>query len=116
MNEKFKEAVNFLTIYISEAHASNEWKIDSNDELGICYMQPKSLGARMKVANQFVSDFKVESPLYIDSMDNNAMNAYAAHPERLYVVDNDKIVYRGGIGPFQYSEEALVRWLEEYLA
>jgi len=115
MNERFQSAVNFFTVYIMEAHASDGWKLEQNDELGICYMQPKTLGARIKVANQFIKDFNVASPIYIDSIENQTMNAYGSHPERLYVIHNSKIVYRGGIGPFQYSEQDLIDWLTEYL-
>mmetsp|Transcript_12865 Transcript_12865/g.16057 ORF Transcript_12865/g.16057 Transcript_12865/m.16057 type:complete len:117 (-) Transcript_12865:158-508(-) len=115
MQESFKESVNFLTVYISEAHAADEWKLESNEELGVCYMQPKTLGARRKVAQTFVQDYLVDSALYVDSMDNSAMKAYAAHPERLYVVQDNKVAFRGGIGPFQYSEDTLVTWLHQHL-
>jgi hypothetical protein len=41
--------------------------------------------------------------VYVDSMSDTAQNAYGALPERLYVLQNGKIAYRGGTGPFHYD-------------
>jgi type I thyroxine 5'-deiodinase len=68
-------------VYISEAHADDEWKLDQE----ICFKQPKSLQQRIKIAQAFVKDFNFTVPMYIDLMDNNADNAYMASPERLYI-------------------------------
>ena len=46
-----------------------------------------------------MDDLKPESPYYCDPIDNNARFAFEAVPERLYVVEGGKIVYRGGEGP-----------------
>jgi len=39
-------------------------------------------------------------------MSNAANDAYAAWPERIYIIDESgHIAYRGGIGPFNYKPE-----------
>ena len=53
-------------------------------------------------------------PVYVDSMANTMKTAYAALPERLYVIDEDKIAYVGGLGPDGYNLQELRRWLTEY--
>ena len=53
-------------------------------------------------------------PVYVDTMENSMKTAYAALPERLYVIDDDKIAYAGGPGPEGYNLEELRRWLTEY--
>ena len=45
-------------------------------------------------------------------MDNKAGTAYAAMPERLYVVLDGKIVYEGDQGPFGYRLEEVEQFLE----
>ena len=45
-------------------------------------------------------------------MDNKAGTAYAAMPERLYVVVDGKIVYEGDLGPFGYKLEEVEQYLE----
>ena len=45
-------------------------------------------------------------------MDNKAGTAYAAMPERLYVVLDGKIVYEGLQGPFDYRLDEVKLYLE----
>jgi len=43
-------------------------------------------------------------PTLIDSMDNVACEAFAAWPERIYIVNTSgKIHYRGGQGPYEFK-------------
>jgi hypothetical protein len=50
-------------------------------------------------------------------MDNVAEAAYAAWPERLYVVAaGGRIAYRGGLGPFDFSTEEMERAVVAHLA
>ena len=44
-------------------------------------------------------------------MDNKAGTAYAAMPERLYVVLDGKIVYEGDLGPFGYNLDEVEQYL-----
>lgn len=55
-----------------------------------------------------------EAQVYADNFDNSIGWAYGAHPERLYVLLDGKIVYQGGIGPFFYDLNELARWLEDF--
>ena len=78
----------------------------------VCYAQPKSLKQRVVIANDFIKRFKFTLPFGIDDMSNAANDAYAAWPERLYVVDEGgHIAYRGGMGPFNYNPAEVREWL-----
>ena len=45
-------------------------------------------------------------------MNNAANDAYAAWPERLYIIsENGTIAYRGGMGPFNYKPAEVRAWL-----
>jgi len=50
-------------------------------------------------------------PILVDLMDNNANVAFSAWPERLYVLRDNKIVYKGGVGPFCYDIDELGTWM-----
>ncbi len=51
-------------------------------------------------------------PFGVDDMSNAANDAYAAWPERLYIVDESaRIAYRGGMGPFNYNPKEVRAWL-----
>jgi hypothetical protein len=103
-----------LTIYIREAHPTDEWMMRSNekDKDNVCYKQPKSIGDRVAIANDFTQRYKFTVPFGIDEMSNAANDAYAAWPERLYIVDETgHITYKGGNGPFKYDPKEVRAWL-----
>jgi hypothetical protein len=66
----------------------------------------------MAIANDFTKRFKYPLPFGVDDMSNAAELAYAAWPERLYIIDETgHIAYRGGMGPFNYTPAEARDWL-----
>ncbi|KAI4894206.1 hypothetical protein NFI96_007182 [Prochilodus magdalenae] len=53
-------------------------------------------------------------PVVADGMDNAANAAYGAYFDRLYIVQDGKVVYQGGRGPEGYRISELKDWLDEY--
>lgn len=54
---------------------------------------------------------------YVDEMDDAVNKAYAAWPTRLYLIGLDgKVVYHGGLGPFDFHPYKLENAIETYLA
>jgi type I thyroxine 5'-deiodinase len=87
--------------------------MESNEKEDVCYPQPKTLGQRVAIANDFVKRFGYPIPVLVDGMDNAANALYAGWPERLYVVDeNNVIVYKGEPGPFGFHPEEVEAWLK----
>jgi hypothetical protein len=112
MYARYGGRVNFVTVYIKEAHPQDEWQMDSNEKEGVCYPQPKTTGERVAIANDFAKRFQYEIPLVVDPIENPANAAYAGWPERFYVVDErGVIVYKGKPGPFGYHPEEVEAWL-----
>ena len=112
--QDYKEHADFLTVYVREAHPTDEWQMKSNlqDKDDVCYAQPKTLEQRLAIANDFTKRSKFPLPFGIDDMSNAANDAYAAWPERLYVIDESgHIAYRGGMGPFNYNPAEVREWL-----
>src|ERR1700751_342792 len=83
----------------------------SNLKDDVCYAQPHTLEQRLAIANDFIKRFNYPLPFGVDDMRNAANDAYAAWPERLYIVENGKIAYRGGMGPFHYTPAEVRAWL-----
>jgi hypothetical protein len=111
--EQFNDRAGFLTVYIREAHPQDEWQMNANVDEGVCYSRPRSLEDRVAIANDFVHRFHYPIPLGIDRMNDHAKKLYAAWPERLYIIDESgTIVYKGGLGPFNYRPEEVRDWLE----
>ena len=110
--DDYKEHADFLTVYVREAHPTDEWQMKSNVKDDVCYAQPKTLEQRMAIANDFTKRFKYPLPFGVDDMSNAAELAYAAWPERLYIIDETgHIAYRGGMGPFKYNPAEAREWL-----
>lgn len=85
----------------------------SNVKEDICYPQPTTFPQRVAIANDFVTRFHFPLPIAIDPMSNAADRIYGGWPERIYIIDEQgKIVYRGGLGPFNYHPEEARAWLE----
>lgn len=112
MYERYREKASFLTVYVKEAHPLDEWQMDSNEKENVCYPQPKTLGQRVAIANDFVKRFGYRVPLAVDDINNRANTLYAGWPERFYIVDeHGVIVYKGKPGPFGYHPEEVETWL-----
>ncbi len=116
IRSKFENRAEFLTVYIKEAHPEDEWQMTVNEKQGVCYAQPQTLAERVMIANDFIERFQYTMPLVVDPLENPAEDAFAAWPERLYVIGVDgRIAYRGSKGPFGFDPDELEQWLEANL-
>jgi len=105
-------------VYIREAHPEDGWAMKASD--GLCYRQPKTLEARVKVASAFAERHAADFsgiPLLVDDPATNRLDtAFEAPPERLVVVDDDlRVVFASGQGPFQYDPASVEAFLKEHL-
>ena len=97
---QYNEQVQFLTIYIREAHPLDGWDVGSENRI----YDPKTLAERQKVAGMCEVAMQYGIRTYVDEMDDAVMTVYAAWPERLYLVGVDgRIAYAGGLGPFGFK-------------
>jgi hypothetical protein len=93
-------------VYIAEAHPADEWQMKSNREENLVFNQPKSFPERKELASVLVDRLHYRVPLAIDAIDNRADKAFAAWPERIYVLGpGGKVLYKGGMGPFGFDTE-----------
>ena len=70
--------------------------------------EPISDEERFAVAKKFVDEMKMTIPAVVDSIGDETGTAYAAHPDRLYLVGkNGSIAWAGEKGPFGFSPEKL---------
>ncbi len=59
----------------------------------------------------------LELPALVDEMDDAVAAAYAAMPERLYLVGRGgRIAYQGGMGPMFFRPTEWEEAIEKYLA
>ena len=110
----YKEHADFLTVYVREAHPTDEWQMKSNVKEDVCYAQPKTLAQRVAIANDFIKRYSYPIDFGIDDVSDAADHAYSAWPERLYIIDeHGHLAYCGGMGPFHYDPKEVRAWLAQ---
>ena len=79
-------------------------------------LQHRTLQERCQAAEMLKKSSGCSTPILVDTMDNEATQAYGAYPERLFIIQDRKIVYEGGTGPYNYKLWEVKKWLEVYKA
>jgi Iodothyronine deiodinase len=80
--------------------------MDSNREEKLVFNQPRSFDERRELAKILVERLKYRMPLAIDAIDNRADQAFAAWPERIYVIaPGGRVAFKGEMGPFGFHPE-----------
>lgn len=106
-----KNVARFLTIYLEEAHAKDRWYLPDSDGGRAGIYEHTCIADRITAAKKFVKDYSFESELVCDSFDGEVLDRYDAWPERLYIILNGVVVYKGGMGPFGYKLAEVQDWL-----
>lgn len=105
----------FLTIYVEEAHARDEWWLEHSPEASgkRCVYTHQTLNDRLAAARRFKEDNNFPIELVCDTMAGNVVDSYDAWPERLYIIVDGVVVYAGGKGPFGYKLPEVKQWLAD---
>ena len=105
----YGEKVEFLVVYITEAHA-----LDGASPLGgsggaPIVEEPTTLAERRDIAQRCdIALGLAPMKVLIDDMKNTAGAAYSGHPDRLYLVDKEgRISYAGDRGPRGFKPDEL---------
>jgi hypothetical protein len=103
-------------VYIAEAHATDGWQMQSNVDEDVLVANHVTIEDRFAAARAGVERLGLTMPVLVDRMDDAAGSAFAAWPERIYVVDSaGRIAYAGGPGPFEFDPDAAAEALAELL-
>jgi len=100
--------VSFLTVYITEAHPSDVWQMQSNIRDKVVFASPKSEEERASVAGICVRKLGIKYPSVLDEYGNSTEQAYTGWPDRIYLIDSQgKIAYKSKPGPFGFKPDEL---------
>jgi hypothetical protein len=116
MYERYKDRIQFVAVYVREAHPIDGWRLESNDRVGIAVTQPRTALERAGLAEKCCAALETKIPMVTDTLDDRVGHAYSGMPDRLYLIDRDgKVAYKSGRGPFGFKpgelEQALVMLL-----
>ena len=106
LHERFRDRADFAFVYVAEAHASDEWQLPANLEDQVVLPQQTTIEQRLAQAREAAVLLRLELPLYLDTLANDASRAFAAWPERLVLVSAERtIAYPGAPGPQGFSPD-----------
>jgi hypothetical protein len=91
LTQEYGSSVDFLAVYITEAHARDEWFAGS--KLSNC-SQPTTRKERLTLANELMESKKVSIPMLVDDIDNRFESTFACWPVRFYIFQNGRIALK----------------------
>ena len=99
----YEDKIQFVLVYVREAHPTDGWYMGNHD-----IRTHQSMEERREVARMCEVALQYGIETYVDEMDDAVAKAYAALPDRLYLVGRDgRVVYAGGRGPFGFRPAEL---------
>jgi hypothetical protein len=114
MYRGYRDRVAFLFVYIRESHPTDGWQMPSNEKDGVLFEQPRTIRRRQEAATACCAKLKLSMTCVVDSIDNRVDDAYAAWPERMFVVTADgRIAYAGQLGPWGFKPAEVQEWLRK---
>lgn len=112
--EQHRENVEFVVVYIREAHPEDGWVITSNREQDIAFNDPTNNDERLEAASSCAIRLKIKIPVVVDDIDDKIASAYGALPDRLYLIGKGgKVLYKGKEGPWGFDPTKLAEAIDK---
>jgi hypothetical protein len=122
----YGEDVQFLAVYLREAHPIEGWWLGGGlfglvmrfrkSRAATDLHDPKTMEQRRHAAGRCESELQYGIPTLVDDMADSVNRAYAAMPTRLYLIGVDGLVkYAGGLGPWGFKPPELKAAIETLL-
>src|SRR5262245_24560864 len=117
MHKQYGDQVQFINVYVREAHPTDGWRMSSNDKDGVAIAQPTTDAERSEAAAQRCAAITMTVARGVDKMDDHVGHLYSGMPDRLYLIDRTgKVAYKGGRGPFGFKPQELEQAIAMMLA
>ena len=112
MATRYADRVDFLVVYIREAHPEEGWILPENRRSRLAVNEPITAEERCAVASTCAVGLRLRMPMVVDGLDNVVESTYGGWPDRLYLIRrHGRIAYQGGEGPFGFKPAELERAL-----
>jgi hypothetical protein len=106
--EKYGDRVDFLAVYILEAHPSDVWQMENNIKDKVVFASPRDEDERGEIANSCVRKLGIKFPAVLDDFSNVTEKAYTGWPDRIYLIDQqNRVAFKSKPGPFGFKPDLL---------
>src|SRR5688572_17856736 len=114
MAKKYRKEVEFVLVYVREAHPTDGWQAARNVKEGVLLESAKTYEQKDSHATSCARTLGIEFTTLVDGMDNAVETAYTAWPDRYYIIAKDgRIAAKGKPGPAGFKapeiESAIVK-------
>ena len=100
MQVKYAKEVEFLLVYIREAHPTDGWQVPANERDKVLLPASKTIEEKSEHATSCVRTLGIKFTTLVDAMDNKVEMDYSGWPDRMYLVGKDgRIAWKGEQGP-----------------
>ena len=110
--ETLGKQADFYWVYIREAHPTDSARPARHVQIE----QPKTFERRQEVAITCSVNLNLTIPMLVDDLNDTVSRAFDAMPDRLYIIRDGKITYKGDHGPRGFNvaelEAELVKQLK----
>ena len=111
---QYQNKVAFLVVYITEAHPSDVWQMQSNVKDKVVFASPRNEEERAEIAGACVRKLGIKFPAVLDEFGNSTEQAYTGWPDRIYLIDkNARVAYKSKPGPFGFKADELASALSK---
>ena len=107
--KKYVNLVDFILIYVEEAHATDLWKIDGNRYQ---VQTHRTIEDRKNAAKLLKDAWK--HTILVDNLNNEAAKMFGALPQRLCLIENGVVEYLGPRIPMNFDINDIDRLLEKF--
>ena len=95
-------------VYITEAHPSDVWQMQSNVKDKVVFASPKNEEERAFIAGACVRKLGIKFPAVLDEFGNSTERIYTGWPDRIYLIDgNGRVAFKTKPGPFGFKPDNL---------
>ena len=95
-------------VYITEAHPSDVWQMQSNVKDKVVFASPKNEEERAFIAGACVRKLGIKYPAVLDEFGNSTERVYTGWPDRIYLIDgNGRVAFKTKPGPFGFKPDNL---------
>jgi type I thyroxine 5'-deiodinase len=103
-----------LVVYITEAHPSDVWQMQSNIKDKVIFATPKNEQEREYIAGACVRQLGIKIPAVLDEFGNRTERDYTGWPDRIYLIDGQgHIAWKTQPGPFGFKPDLLAAALRK---
>ena len=95
-------------VYITEAHPSDVWQMQSNVKDKVVFASPRNQEERASLAGLCVRKLGIQFPAVLDEFGNSTERQYTGWPDRIYLIDGSgRVAYKSRPGPFGFKPDEL---------